>query len=274
MNVIDYITKPKQQLIIEDSNNLNITIPDIGADRDVDVVIKNPLLLPLKYNNDYRIVSEYLLESGSLDIVGDDRLGTENTLDILGDGSCVGLYKFDDNVEGNPTTATINGTESYGKGVHNNAFIFDGNTSITIDYSSTDVKSFSLFVKTPNTSKYQIIGVFKRDNKSIGGAYFKDNKIYFFVRNNNGDWNTFAGVVVNDNEWYHIVYNYNTNHQEGYVNGKLIGSADITTYSDNDKILKLGRFVNDRRPLTGSIDQVRLFNKMLNNQEIIKVMME
>ena len=276
MNVIDYIMKPKQEIIVEDSNNLNITIPDKGADRDVDVVIKNPLLLPLRYNNEYRIVSEYLLESGSLDIIGDDRLGTENVVDVLGDDSCVGLYRFNNNLAddtGN-TTATLNGNESYDSGVHNDSFLFDGATNILIDYSQTQLGSFSLFVKTPDVSIYQAFAILKKGNLSVAGCFYKDNKIYFFVRDKDGNWNTIGGKIVKSGEWYHIVYNYDTNSQKCYINSEEIASATIETYATTDNILKLGNYVNDTRPFSGNIDQLRLFNKQLTPAEIKKVMME
>ena len=50
MSITDYIETPKQVIVIEDTMNLDLTIPAKGADRDVDVEVKLYPNLTVKVN--------------------------------------------------------------------------------------------------------------------------------------------------------------------------------------------------------------------------------
>ncbi|NUM52000.1 MAG: LamG domain-containing protein, partial [Flavobacteriales bacterium] len=75
--------------------------------------------------------------------------------------------------------------------------------------------------------------------------------------------------------WYHVAGTYNkaTGEQKLYVNGQLVNTrihpagntvVPLTWYSD----MRIGHSMNGNSYFNGKIDDVRLYNKALTNQEV------
>ncbi|WP_344287588.1 LamG domain-containing protein, partial [Streptomyces synnematoformans] len=83
-----------------------------------------------------------------------------------------------------------------------------------------------------------------------------------------------GGVTVG--EWTHLVGSYDGHNQriELFVNGQLAGQADVTGLWDARRGLMLGATTNDGSPahfLPGALDEVQLFDRRLNPEDVAKL---
>lgn len=109
-----------------------------------------------------------------------------------------------------------------------------------------------------------------------------DNRVAFFQRAGNGQTPATALVrsanKYNDNRWHHVVATFNT--AEGmrlYVDGALAGTAtNISTSQGNTGFWRMGYNALTNVPnrpstdaYTGAIDNVRIYNRALTEQDIL-----
>lgn len=91
-----------------------------------------------------------------------------------------------------------------------------------------------------------------------------------------GAWNSIQGPAVELGEWTHLAATYFDGKQKFYVNGEPAGEAtgDLVTNADNN--LLIGAGANERAVheylFVGQIDDVRLYNRELTEDEIAEVM--
>lgn len=83
-----------------------------------------------------------------------------------------------------------------------------------------------------------------------------------------------GGLTVG--EWTHLVGSYDGHNQriELFVNGQLAGQADITSLWDARRGLMLGASTSDGSPahfLPGALDEVQLFDRRLNPDDVAKL---
>ena len=212
--------------------------------------------------------------------------GTVDTLDILGDGSCIATYTLDGNA--NDLSGNYSGTPtnvSYGVGEFDLAGVFNGGTSSFqaangISSQGTDL-TFSLWYKTNNISTTQILVDFNFSagngiqlyNTTIGSA----GTLVYRAQINGVD-NIFqiiqTGAITSNNTWNNVVITYE-NKTSGlakiYVNGNFLSTATSTqtgvaTFGSGNQYL--GSRNTGASALNGSLDQVRIFNKALNSTEV------
>ena len=69
--------------------------------------------------------------------------------------------------------------------------------------------------------------------------------------------------------WYHIVYTSNTkdNELKLYVDGELVDEGNAGTTPENMKERRIGS-EHDGRYLTGMIDNVRIYDRILDEKEV------
>jgi hypothetical protein len=72
--------------------------------------------------------------------------------------------------------------------------------------------------------------------------------------------------------WYHVVGTYDGSFVRLYVNGTLITAAPQTgTIGSFGRPVELGQFSNVDSPLPGTIDDVRIYNRALTQDEIVQL---
>lgn len=107
------------------------------------------------------------------------------------------------------------------------------------------------------------------------------NKLMFGIRTTSGVTNIVSGINVNYNEWHHITGTFSnlTGELKIYVDGEekqnlqlnsLIGDTIKATNSWNGdfEVGKLSRNSGNQQYFTGSIDEVRVFNIELSDEQI------
>jgi hypothetical protein len=77
--------------------------------------------------------------------------------------------------------------------------------------------------------------------------------------------------ALTTNTWYHVAFIVSPNYLKSYVNGTLIDSIAYSGYgnsADGDNFAKLGTSRNNDRYFKGAIDDVKIFNCVLDMEEI------
>lgn len=220
---------------------------------------------------------------------------TANTLQVLGDTSCVAAYTFEGNANDLDTSTPQNGTAAnvtydysgtlsgatYVTGKFGKAASFDG----TNDYISADnpnasggARSFSAWIKTTSTSFQTIIGNGGASHARGLNMFVYNNKLYSTSGNGSGEnYGPTSSADVNTGSWVHCALTMSGTASgstlKTYVNGTLDGthttSVAITDTSDAFRIG--GRYINGSYAsawFNGQIDQVRIFSKELSPGEV------
>jgi hypothetical protein len=96
--------------------------------------------------------------------------------------------------------------------------------------------------------------------------------------NVNGSWQYFdCDTPLSAGTWYHVAMTYDGDHLQGYVNGALDGSANVTgSVQTSDAPLRLGAYApvngtGSKAFFTGSIDEVAFYNRNLDAGELFAI---
>ena len=170
-------------------------------------------------------------------------------------------------VSGNGNDATIMGTLSSVAGVIDEALEFDGGENYVEvpalgDWEQVSIECWALQVN-PNPSMQGIISTWAW---AAGKVHFKfqDNQIQ--VDKNDGAKITFDRAL---DTWYHIVYTTDTgaNELKLYVDGELAAEGTSGGTPENMNERRIGS-EHDGRFLIGMIDEVRIYNSVLESDEV------
>jgi len=198
---------------------------------------------------------------------------TTQAHDIFGDSSAIATYPFDGNANdlGGNYNGTWHGTEQYDTGMFGQAAKFDGSSWISCPYISSfngNVEwTFSLFYKVISISNSQIFWF--GDNGAYGALNISvsDNKIDCRIIGSN------IYSVDIDNSWHHIAVINTTSQVKYYHDGELIDVDNINVNIGNGN--KGDWFTiasvygeSEYGYFNGLIDQVRIFNRVLTEDEI------
>ena len=208
-----------------------------------------------------------------------------NANDMSGNGNNGTLGSFFDPGTGISGNLPILTADKYGN--PNSAYSFDG----TGGYITTDrgffidsVSEFSIYVRYKSGSSGALFGAgdFYYNQPAIGLTVTPDNRIYFtwqnFFIDKQGLFLTSSvsggSVALPPNSWADVVVNFKNDVLTIYVNGKQTGSA--TAAFPNGIFGNFGvvgaiwfRYPGDF--LTGTVDEVRLYDKALTVEDIAQL---
>ena len=203
--------------------------------------------------------------------------GTVDTLDILGDGSCIATYQLDGNA--NDLSGNYSGTPtnvSYGVGEFDLAGVFNGSSSkvSTSAYGLSGNASYSasLWFNLGDTSGDQVLyGLGNQAVYQASAIYIRNNNEIFHANVGSADF--FNGIpTLSTGVWYHFVFTYSSsNTAKIYINGSQIGTSISLSQGGLNLTGNIGRIgcdTYDGNFINGSIDQVRIFNKALSSSEV------
>ncbi|WP_414836488.1 LamG-like jellyroll fold domain-containing protein [Candidatus Nanohalococcus occultus] len=94
------------------------------------------------------------------------------------------------------------------------------------------------------------------------------NTLNYERRAEDGSWEGAIGITYTPREWTHFVYRFVNDTAYGYRNGELVNAASVGTIGNTNSSLAIGA-----RPEAGSywdspVDEFRIYNRSLSNQEI------
>jgi hypothetical protein len=199
----------------------------------------------------------------------------------------VAFYPFNGNANdesGNGKDGIVDGAtltkDRYGHA--NKAYSFDGNDFIEIDdiyvINDRDI-SISLWIKFQDNN---------HDNQFLTNGSIQDSDPNYFVLTYNNDSSEEIRIATRDgedwvnlysnnkyalNQWYHIVFTRSGGEGKIYINGTLekagiVLSGDIGDH--HDWFIGKGLY-DDRGFFKGEIDEVRIYNRVLSNDEIVSL---
>jgi hypothetical protein len=199
----------------------------------------------------------------------------------------VGYYKFNGNCN-DESNLGINGmldnvSPTWGiEGVNNTAYYFSGMDSKitcgTQQRNITNAVTISAWVKT-NASTYGfIVGKYDwRHNVGFHLAMAANGTVFLGGKDGGRQYNSaVSSAIVNDGEWHHVLGVITGNKWEIWVDGKL--EALTSTKSKHPTLVSnepltigyyhMGEGNGNHRHFQGVIDEVRIYNRALNNSEI------
>ncbi len=204
------------------------------------------------------------------------------------DPNLVGWWKFDGDAldaSGNERHGTLNGSPTFGPGVFGQALECQANPDyVTIDgykgILGTHAFSITAWVKTTNTAIEQIVH---------WGAHVGGQRVEFRINSNrlrisHGNGNVQGNADLTDGEWYHVavVVIDNATASSGDVTFYVDGQDDTIETTDPDGWdvvanadldVTIGwRPTQQDRPFIGSIDDVRIYDKVLTQEEVQAIM--
>ena len=231
----------------------------------------------------------------SLDPLSED---TTDTLQVLGDSSCVATYRFENNEDDESGNYDGTGTEiQYAAGRYGQAASFNGSSSyVSLSNASTILgtpsgQTISCWAKfnSVSSSGYNNTTLLSANDGSnphwqitlydgkIYGDYFQTSTIY---RQRNGS------TSISANTWYHFVITFDSTDSDVvqfYVNGQAETGTNLTsggTFTGNIQNpslpIRIGRrdLSSGSWYMDGEIDQVRIFNKALSASEVTTLYQE
>lgn len=194
------------------------------------------------------------------------------------DGEIQNGVTFTQDASGKANSAvTFDGTSGYILVQDNNGILSPDVVSISFLVNLTDVASRSALI-----NKVDI-------NSSFGLSYginvsspTTNDKFNFGIVPNGFDCSSSNydltniidnGIAIGVNKWYHVVATFSDSSQKLYVNGALTTSikrsfGSLNKCSTNKSFLMGGWWLGDIISLHGSLDEVRVYNRELNQDEI------
>ena len=200
--------------------------------------------------------------------------GTVDTLQVLGDTSCIATYQLDGNA--NDLSGNYSGTPtdvSYGVGEFDLAGVFNGSSSgvqinsLVASLGASPNVSVSCWVKPSNLTGAKSVFEFGNWDDGVFRLFVIDNILSAQISNSSSDDTTISSTnTISSNSWSHIVLTFNGTSGSLYVNNNLEDTQNCVL-GISTAIGSIGK-TNDPYYFDGSIDQVRIFNKALDEDDV------
>ena len=205
--------------------------------------------------------------------------GTVDTLDILGDGSCIALYPLDGNA--NDLSGNYSGTPtnvSYGVGEFDLAGVFNGSSSgINLPSSlntsvidATGAFSISMWINANDISTIQYLFCSNTANNVDIGINANNQgagKIVWTIYNTSYSY-LISTTTITTNTLYNIIVTYNNGLSELFINGASQGTITKTLVENSIEPTLGYRNTGGSVRFNGEMDQVRIFNKALDQNDV------
>ncbi|MBL7187737.1 MAG: hypothetical protein ISS70_15550 [Phycisphaerae bacterium] len=205
------------------------------------------------------------------------------------DPSLMGWWTLDGHVldvSGNDRHGTLNGSPGFGPGVFGEALELDGDDFVSIDgykgIVGTDPWSVTAWIRSNDVGDHRIVVNWgsapngqRIELRTLSGSGT--------LRANHGGGNIQANTPVTDGEWHHVAMTINENSTATYPEWILYvdGQDDTIPTTDTDTPLNIiadvdftigSRATHSDRFWVGSIDDVRLYDKVLTPEEVKQIM--
>jgi len=195
---------------------------------------------------------------------------TVTKFDIFEDSSAIALYRLDGSPfdDGGLYHGKWNGNEQYDVGVFGQAAKFDGRSNIVVSsLPCSQISCISLWAKTSRGDILQnFIGIENNSYRDIFILGYNRGGLYCQINNNN---DTSPKVELELDKWYHIVANFDVKNNRTifFINGEAKVFLNIAPKLIDGLIFYIGS-ENAGGNLYGFVDQIRIFNRTLTDEEV------
>jgi len=206
--------------------------------------------------------------------------------------TCVGMWHFDEgsgdvasDSSGNGNDGTLMEAPEWVDGKVGKALAFNGSNYVEVpdadSLKMTDAVTVALWFKTTKA-----MPVFDDRQAVVGKHYleyevgiYPGGTIHTYTSNSAGGYDegiscTFAEELPEDDwildEWYHLAWTLNGNHEIVYVNGVNVGEFDKPNAGTQPEThtLDIGRRQGGGLEFQGAIDEVAIYNVALSENDI------
>lgn len=195
----------------------------------------------------------------------------------------ISFYPFNGNANdesGNNFNGTINGatltTNRFGQ--NNKAMSFDGNDKITVPNFNQIVgnspRTISVWAKTTqnNEHNYWIYwGAYSDNASSVLGNFFSPPSTNYFGFLGWANDTNITNSTHSDNKWHQVVVSHDGLITKLFIDGELkIQRALTRPYQTGIDKLTIGCSIADHAYFKGSLDDIKIFNRCLSDEEIVQ----
>lgn len=177
---------------------------------------------------------------------------------------------------GNENDGTTNRTTATDdrQGNHENALFFNGNANVrvpdneTLDFTSA--YSIAMWCNTSNLSPGFQTLITKGGEPIESYALFirSDGRIHAVHRINDEREHWDSETTIQADTWHHIVITYDGYFAKVYIDGEMAGTKELVgSITPNNTLLEFGQRTGGTS-FFGALDEVRLYNRTLNELEI------
>lgn len=190
----------------------------------------------------------------------------------------MGYWKFDEcsgnlahDSSGNGNNGTINGA-TWTTGISGCALSFDSNDDY-VHLGNPALLDINYPITIAAWVRKAFLGTWDDIVSHGWGGYivwFSSNgKVQFASQGGGGGYGVGSITIIDDSDFHHVAVTYDGTTAKVYVDGELDNSASSSMTFDNSNPLRIGSCIS--RPnehFDGLIDEVRIYNRALNNTEI------
>lgn len=129
----------------------------------------------------------------------------------------------------------------------------------------------------PGSSGHRAV-ISSRDEPPVSGyiIYAEPGNKWQFWTGVGNRWAPITGPAINLGKWDHLAGTYADGKQKFYVNGELVGEVDAEPVLNTKQEFLIGAGANERATheylFKGIIDEVRIYNRELDEKEVASVM--
>jgi uncharacterized delta-60 repeat protein len=196
-----------------------------------------------------------------------------------------GAWKFDENTgttandfSGNANTLTLINSPVWTTGKFGSALSFNGSNSYARRTSGTSLplgnssRTFMAWIKPTGYPDPTYNGIVAYGNTlaSQGSLLSIKNDARLSMAFWNNDAYQTSGDQAVLNEWNHVAFTYNSSNNtvRFYVNGSFTSESAVSTPNTTDGYIRIGSTDLGGRVFQGAIDEVRIFGKVLSDEDI------
>ena len=211
---------------------------------------------------------------------------TTDTLQVLGDSSCVATYRFEN--DETDLSGNYDGTGTaiqYAAGRYGQAASFNGSASRVINTASgignlsdTSISLSCWFKFTASIAdRIYLVAIEGSGSEQYIGLHLSSNKCGISIQRGSGtqDYRHSANDM-NDGSWHHLVLTRSSttfSDFKAYLDGETMSTSSTSNKGAGTGITfnKISMGYNDRKTsayYNGQLDQVRIFNKALSAAEV------
>ena len=212
----------------------------------------------------------------------------------------VGYWKLDDasgttatDSSGNGNNGTLTNGPTWGAGQVNGGVVFDGvDDRINSVSNSPQIASLTKATVSFWVNPTQIGGIFNTLSDDFGGngpfsngfeitkdSWHGTQTIRLAVDGSTGDMMAHSTAVLPLSTWTHVVVVWDgsltSTGTKFYYNGGIAGTTaqenGSGVYVPSDGRFKMGVFTGGNSPLGGSLDEVRVYNRTLSDEEVFRL---
>jgi hypothetical protein len=158
-------------------------------------------------------------------------------------------------------------------GLVNNSVYFNGNnyiqTTNNVNISSNAARTVSAWVypETANSINSFVCSWGTSGSGTSFGISLSGGDIWTSL-NNGSDLDVSWQHTLGLEEWSHLILTYDGTYLESYVNGVLTSSVNQGSINTTNGVLHIGESVLNSEGFVGRIDELKIFDQVLNQEEI------